>query len=78
MEEDIKRKLGEIQDNLESAEWDLYEAKEQLNKVWDKLEGKANQGIKNIDSFKRELKRDGLYSSRMADFLENYMKFYNN
>mgnify|MGYP003294771421 CR=1 FL=1 len=29
------------------------------------------------NNFKRELKRDGLYSDKLEEFLENYMKYYN-
>lgn len=31
----------------------------------------------DIDNLKRELKRDGLYSEQMEEFLENYMRYYN-
>lgn len=34
--------------------------------------------IKDINNFKRELKRDGLYSNKLDDFIEDYMKYYNN
>ena len=34
--------------------------------------------IKDINNFKRELERDGLYSNKLDDFIEDYMKYYNN
>lgn len=77
MEEEIKRNLGEIQDYIESAEYDLLYAKQTLHNLWDKLEDKSNNSIKDIDNLKRELKRDGLYSDKLEEFLENYMKYYN-
>ena len=78
MEENIKKGLSEIQDYIESAEWDLTYAKEELNNLWDKLEEKNENSIKNIENLKRELKRDGLYSEKLEEFLDNYMKYYNN
>lgn len=77
MEEEIKRKLSDLQDYIENAQWDLTYAKEELDNLWDKLEEKSNTGIKDIENLKRELKRDGLYSDKLEDFLENYMKYYN-
>lgn len=77
MEEEIKRKLSDLQDYIENAQWDLTCAKEELDNLWDKLEEKTNTGIKNIENLKRELKRDGLYSEKLEEFLENYMKYYN-
>lgn len=77
MEEDIRKKLSEIQDCIESAEWDLNNAADELNDLWDKLAEQSDKGIKDLSNFKRELKRDGLYSDKIEEFLENYMKYYN-
>lgn len=38
---------------------------------------KNSNSIKDIENLKRELKRDGLYSDKLEEFLENYMKYYN-
>lgn len=77
MEEDVKKRLSELQDYIENAQWDLTYAKEEFDNLWDKLEEKSNTEIKDIENLKRELKRDGLYSDKLEDFLENYMKYYN-
>lgn len=34
--------------------------------------------IDEIDNSKRELKREGLYSEKLDDFIEQYMIYYNN
>lgn len=77
MEENIEKRLSELQDYIESAQWNLTYAKEELENLWDKLEDNTNKGIKDIENLKRELKRDGLYSDKLEEFLENYMKYYN-
>lgn len=77
MEEDIRKRLSELQDYIENAQWELTYTKEELYKLWDKSEDNSNKEIKDIDNLKRELKRDGLYSDKLEDFLENYMKYYN-
>lgn len=42
MEEKIKRKLRDLQDCIESAESYLYDAKEELDELWDKVEYNSN------------------------------------
>lgn len=77
MEEGIKRKLEKIQGDLEYIGWNLGDTKEEINNIWDELLIQQNNSIRNIENFKRELKRDNLYSKELEDFLENYMKYYN-
>lgn len=77
MEENIRKRLSELQDYIENAQWDLTYAKEELDNLWDKLEDNSNKEIKGIENLKRELKRDELYSDKLEEFLENYMKYYN-
>ena len=77
MGKEIKRRLSELQDWIEAAEYDLECAKHEFNGLWDKLEGNSDTVIKDINNLKRELKRDGLYSDKIEEFLENYMKYYN-
>lgn len=77
MEETIRKKLSDLEDYIENAESDLYYAKKELTELWDKLENNSDKSIKDIDVLKRELKRDGLYSNKLEEFLENYMKYYN-
>ena len=78
MEESIKRKLEKIQGDLEYIGWNLGDTKEEINNIWDELLIQQNNSIRNIENLKRELKRDNLYSKELEDFLENYMKYYNN
>lgn len=77
MEEGIKRKLEKIQGDLEYIGWNLGDTKEEINNIWDELLIQQNNSIRDIENFKRELKRDNLYSKELEDFLENYMKYYN-
>ena len=77
MEKNIETKMYDLWNLLDDIICDISSAKEELNNLWDKLEEKSNTGIKNIENLKRELKRDGLYSEKLEEFLENYMKYYN-
>lgn len=77
MEEDIKKKINQVEDYLCDTALDLEYARDELNRLYDTLEEKSNNGIKDINNFKRELKRDGLYNQKLEDFIEQYMLYYN-
>lgn len=77
MEEGIKRKLERIQGDLEYIGWNLADTKEEINNIWDEILNQQSNSIRDIENFKRELKRDNLYSKEIEDFLQNYMKYYN-
>ena len=55
-----------------------YKKENQSNRrFYDTLEEKSNNSIKDINNFKRELKREGLYSEELEEFIEQYMTYYN-
>ena len=77
MEKDIKTKIIELYNLLDNIGWDISGTKRTLEDLEINLKEKEERSIKDIENLKRELKRDGLYSERLEDFLENYMKYYN-
>lgn len=77
MEQDIKVKIIELDNLLNNIGWDLSEARTKLENLEINLKEKDENIIKDINNLKRELKRDGLYSNAIEEFLENYMKYYN-
>jgi hypothetical protein len=77
MEKDISVKIYKLFNTLNNISWDISQAKTDLNVLESKIEESNEKVIKDIDNLKRELKRDGLYSSKIEEFLENYMKYYN-
>lgn len=76
-EKEISIKIYEIFNVLDNIGWDIAEAKTNLDVLENKIKEKNEKVIKNIDNLKRELKRDGLYSNKIEEFLENYMRYYN-
>lgn len=77
MEEDIRKKINQIENYLYDVGLDLEYTRDELNRLYDVIEEKSNNSIKDINNFKRELKREGLYSEKLEDFIEGYMKYYN-
>ena len=80
--EEIKKKLKEISQDLKSIKQDLEIAIEYLAETEDMIETIQNNQernmIKDISKFKRELGREGLYSNKLDEFIEDYMRYYNN
>ncbi len=77
MEKDIRTKMYDLWNLLDNIGWDISEAKERLENIDLDLKEKEENSIKDIENLKRELKRDGLYSDKLEEFFENYMKYYN-
>ncbi len=78
MEKDIKIKIIELYNLLDNIGWDISKTKETLENLEISINEKEENSIKDVENLKRELKRDGLYSDKLEEFLENYMKYYNN
>lgn len=78
---DIKKRLKEINENSRSIKWGFKIVNDYFSETEDIIiEMQNNQErkmIKDINSFKRELKREGLYSNKLDNFIEDYMKYYN-
>lgn len=72
---EIKSTLDEISSLIHSVNWDLKKANSSLFELKEKL--KSREEIKDVENFKKILKRDNLYSIELEEFIDNYMKFYN-
>lgn len=75
MEKEIISKMIDLYNRLDDISWDISEAKTELCELEKNFEN--SNSIKDINNLKKELKRDGLYSDKLEEFLENYMKYYN-
>lgn len=77
MEQEIKENLKEIKEYLRNNLLELNSMADNVAEAYDLIEMQSKNCIKDIDNLKRELKRDGLYSNKLEEFLDNYMKYYN-
>ena len=77
MEKETRIKLNELYDSITSASWAIEETIRNFDNLEMTLRENNRREIKDIDNLKRELKRDGLYSEKIQEFLENYMRYYN-
>ena len=77
IEEQIRKRIIEIDNYIDNAKWYLSDAEDELRKLEDELKEKDENTIKDINNLKRELKRDNLYTDELETFFEQYMKYYN-
>lgn len=77
MEKEIEIRIIELYNLLDNASWEISKTKRTLEDLEISLKEKEENSIKDIENLKRELRRDGLYSDKLEEFLENYMKYYN-
>lgn len=77
MEENIKKELKEISIYLRENLFELNSMTENIAEIYDFVELRSKSSIKDIDNFKRELKREGLYTEDLDNFIEQYMIYYN-
>ena len=77
MEEEIKEELKEVAIYLRENLFELNSMADNIAEIYDFVELRSKSSIKDIDNFKRELKRDGLYSEKLEEFIEQYMLYYN-
>ena len=75
--EEIKKELKEINMYLRENLFELNSIADNIAEIYDFVELQSKSSIKDIDNFKRELKRDGLYSEKLENFIEQYMSYYN-
>lgn len=75
--EEIKKELKEINMYLRENLFELNSMADNIAEIYDFVEIQSKSSIKDINNFKRELKRDGLYSEKLEDFIEQYMLYYN-
>lgn len=76
--EELENKVKELEQDVDY--WikeynDLEEIKDDLESQIENLE--IENGIKDINNFIWKLKIDNLYDPKLENFIENYLKFYN-
>ena len=77
MDENIRIKLIELYTQLDNIGGSISKVRDNLDNLENEIKQNENKSIKDIDNFKRELKREGLYTEELDNFIEQYMIYYN-
>ena len=76
--EEILKQLEEINIAVNNCEDEIIYARNNFNYIYEEIDNMKRKSIINLNKFKRRLREDGLYTKEIEDFIENYLKFYNN
>ena len=76
--EEILKQLEEINIAVNNCEDEIIYARNNFNYIYEEIDNMKRKSIINLNEFKRRLREDGLYTKELEDFIENYLKFYNN
>lgn len=78
---DLNLLIRQLDGLLDDVKYDIYRSISKLEEIdFALIEEKRKERkytIIDVDNFKRELKRAGLYSKEFKNFLENYIRFDN-
>ena len=76
--EELKEKIEQLENDVDYWQSEYDDMSEQLEKAECQIEDiEICNGIKDINNFIFELRKDNLYSRKIEEFINNYLKFYN-
>lgn len=76
--EQILKQLKEINIAVNNCEDEIIYTRNNFNYIYEEIDNMKRKSIINLNEFKRRLREDGLYTKELDEFIENYLKFYNN
>lgn len=76
--EEILKQLKEINIAVNNCEDEIIYTRNNFNYIYEEIDNMKRKSIINLNKFKRRLREDGLYTKELDEFIENYLKFYNN
>lgn len=76
--EKLLDKLNAIGIAIDNIEDELIDAKNEFDGIYEEVYTMKKSGIVNVRLFKLKMQQEGLLTKEIEDFIENYLKFYNN
>lgn len=76
--EELLKKLGSIDISMNNIEDELIDARNEITNVYTSIFDMKKNSIINISLFKLKMQEEGLLTKELEEFIDNYMKFYNN
>lgn len=76
--EDLENKLEIAQNDVDYWQYEYNEMEEENEELKNRLNSLSTcNGIKDINNFKFELSKNGLDSTDLLNFINDYLKYYN-
>ena len=76
--EEIIKKLNSIDISINNVEDEIIDAKNEITDVYVEVYEMKKKSIINVKLFILKMQQEGLWTQEIGDFIENYLKFYNN
>lgn len=76
--EKLLQKLNSIGISIDNIEDELIDAKNEFDGIYEEVYTMKKSGIVNVRLFILKMQQEGLWTQEIGDFIENYLKFYNN
>ena len=76
--EKFLEKLNIIGISIDNIEDELIDAKNEFDGIYEEIYELKKNGIINVRLFILKMQQEGLWTQEIGDFIENYLKFYNN
>ena len=75
----IEEKRASLEATINCLIWDVSSSIEELDEKFTELSNLAHpERYVDIDELIKKMKLEGIYTSELEDFIEKYLKFYNN
>lgn len=76
--EELQEKVEQLENDVDYWKTEYDDVEEQREELETQIEDLTSyDGIKNIDNFIFKLKTENMYTDELKEFIENYLKFYN-
>lgn len=75
----IEEKRASLESTINCLIWDISSTIQDLDEEFTNLTNLGHsERYVNIDELIKKMKLEGIYTSELEDFMEKYLKFYNN
>ena len=76
--EKLLEKLNSVEISMANLEDEIIDARNDISDMYEEIYEMKKNGIINVNLFKLKMQQEGLWSKEIEDFIDNYLKFYNN
>lgn len=76
--EEYEEKIKSLEDDVDYWQREYDDMEEERDKLQEQLDDvEEYEGVKNLDNFIQRLKLDNLYTDKLENFIDDYLKFHN-
>ena len=73
----LNNKIEDLESDVNRLELDNEDLEKEIDKLNEQLEEPCEEGIKSLENYIWRVKLDGVYTDKLQDYIDNYLKFHN-